>query len=95
MKKGTILGNIWDVKCESVIVKYYGCDIPEMVLYMDDTDSVGYWLLAVDAYDRVYISGWTNGEPSRWVNVEETLQYMTNNVGTILFNKYSVYQGIA
>lgn len=95
MKKGTILGNIWDIKSEAMVVKYYGSDVPEVVLYIDDPDSVGYWLLTVDACDRVYINGWTNGEPSRWVNVEETFCYMEDTVGAILWKFNSVYQGVA
>lgn len=82
MKEKQILGNIWAVVCEAQLVEHYGT--LQVVLYLDDEDDGGYWILGVDEDDNVFIKSWTNGTPARWVNTE-WYESRKDTVGALLF----------
>lgn len=93
MKKGTILGNIWEVQAEADFIRYYEEDM--VVFYVDDPETEGYWLISVDDNDNVVISEWVNGEPQNWVQTTEYYDYRRGSVGELLFWKNQICQGIA
>lgn len=85
MQKGTILGNIWEVEAEADFIRYYDNDV--IVMYVDDPETEGYWLVWVDDNDNVVISEWVNGQPRNWVATNEYYAYRRDTIGALLFWK--------
>ena len=73
MKKGDVLGGIWNTTAEAQLVKYY--EDLTVFMYVDDPESEGYWLLTIDDNDNVVLDEWVNGTPNNWVGTTESYGY--------------------